>query len=67
MNKEEILQKIKEAKPTAGRNSMGVSESWYNSYFATGQTFTEEELATMSETELNNLIKLADRLSDAFY
>lgn len=46
---------------------MGVSESFYNPYYLTGKCFTNDELSAMSEAELNNLIKLADYASDAFY
>lgn len=71
MTKEEILQKIADCfdkeKTNKARNSMGVSESFYNPYYLTGKCFTTEELTVMSETELNNLIKLADYASDAFY
>jgi len=71
MTKEEILQKIADCfdkeKNNKARNSMGVSESFYNPYYLTGKCFTTEELSQMSESELNNLIKLADYASDAFY
>lgn len=71
MTKEEILQKIADCfdkeKNNKARNSMGVSESFYNPYYLTGKCFTYEELAAMSGVELNNLIKLADYASDAFY
>lgn len=71
MTKEEILQKIADSfdkeKNNKARNSMGVSESFYNPYYLTGNCFTLEELSAMSEAELNNLIKLADYASDAFY
>ena len=48
-------------------NSMGCSENWYDSYYAVYKTFSEEELLKMEETEIDNLIKLADRMSEAFY
>ena len=71
MTKEEILQKIADCfdkeKNNKARNSMGVSESFYNPYYLTGNCFTTEELEAMSETELNNLIKLSNYASDAFY
>ena len=67
--KEEILNKIKEAlvKPIKGRNSMGASESYYNSYFMVGKCFTEEELNTLDEICLVNLIKLAEFAGEVFY
>ena len=71
MTKEEILKNIADCfdkeKSNKARNSMGVSESNYNPYYLTGKCFTVEELSEMSETELNDLIKLADYASDAFY
>jgi hypothetical protein len=71
MTKEEILQNIADCfdkeKTNKVRNSMGVSESFYNPYYLTGKCFTTEELTEMSEAELNNLIKLANYASDAFY
>lgn len=67
MNKEELLKKIKEADFVRGRNSMGCMECFYNSYYTMKTVFEESELNEMSEKELNNLIKLADFLSEAFY
>jgi hypothetical protein len=62
-----ILEAIKNAGETPGRNSMGRSESYYNAYYMVKKCFTEDELATMSATELNNLLKLAGFASDVFY
>ena len=62
-----ILEAIKNAGETAGKNSKGTSESYYNKYYMVKKCFTEDELATMSATELNNLLKLADFASDVFY
>ncbi len=68
MTKEEILEKIKSSsKPSTARNSMGCLESWYDPFFALSQAFTEEELAKMSEGELNNLIKLGKTISEGLY
>jgi len=79
MTKSEILEKIKGCfdveKDRKARNSMGVSESFYNAYYLVGMCYTnnkkikveDSELVNMSESELNNLIKLADYAADAFY
>lgn len=79
MKKSEILQKIEGCfdveKDRKARNSMGVSESFYNAYYLVGMCFTDDkkikvadsELNKMTETELNNLIKLADYASEVFY
>lgn len=67
MNKAEILNEITNVKETEARNSMGCSESWYNPYFALNETFSMEQLSEMSETELNNLIKLAETIGEGLY
>ena len=71
MNKEEILAEIDKAASkdefSSGRNSMGASENYYDCYFSIGKCFSASELQAMSLQELNNLIKLAELLSEAFY
>lgn len=67
MTKEEIINEIKNLKTTNTRNSMGCSENWYNAYFAISETFSMEEIETMSENELNNLVKLADNIAEGLY
>jgi hypothetical protein len=79
MTKSEILEKIESCveveNDRKARNSMGVSESFYDRYFLVGMCFTnnkkikvaDSELSKMTETELNNLIKLAEYAGDAFY
>lgn len=72
MTKEEILQNISNCpdkeKTNKARNSMGILESYYNAYYLVGMCFTddtkqtddESELSKLTETELNNLVKLAE-------
>lgn len=69
MKHQETLNKIKEsiATPTTARNSMWCSENFYNSYFMVWKCFTEEELTKMSESELDNIFKLAEFASEVFY
>jgi len=67
MTKEEIINGIKNVGTTTARNSMGCSENWYNYFYAIKMTFTMEEIETMSEKELNNLIKLADNIAEGLY
>jgi hypothetical protein len=71
MSREEILKQIKEAvtiKPYSnGQTSMGVDENYYNSSYLIGECFTEEELNSMDEVCLNNLIKLAKFAGEVFY
>lgn len=52
---------------TTTRNSMGCSENWYNPYYAIKMTFLMEEIGNMSESELNNLVKLGDAISEGLY
>jgi hypothetical protein len=71
MKKEEILEKIKFAimpkNKENGRNSMGVSESYYNPYYMVGEFMEFEQLELLNEEELYRLIKLAEFAGDAFY
>lgn len=78
MKAEEILESIKHSlreESTKASSSMGVSESFYNPYYLIGMAFTDGKnksvadttLVEMSETELNNLVKLAEYASDVFY
>lgn len=67
MSKSKILHEIATAKPREGRNIMGCPESWYDPYYAIGQTFSKKELDDMTEKELNNLFKLANEMAEAFY
>ena len=63
------LDEIKKAffNKEAGNNSMGNSENLYNPYYLIKTCFELEELEVMSDKELDNLLKLADHASDAFY
>lgn len=65
--KEEVLQYFNSPAESKERNSMGCSESWYDPYYAIMRTFSKEEIESMSDAEVANLVKLAENLSDAFY
>jgi hypothetical protein len=71
MSKEEILKEISNSLDTEsgnkGRNSMGVSESYFNPYYLIGSCFTREQLMEMSELELSNIKKIAEFASETFY
>lgn len=70
MSKEEILENIKNVQSTNAMNLMGCNESWYNAYYAyyaIKKTFSMDEIEQMSEKELNDLVRLAEALGDAFY
>ena len=65
--KEQIINDIKQAKWQKGRNSMGISESFYDPYFLLKEFRPLEELEQLSEKELNLLLDLANFASDTFY
>ena len=67
MTKEEIINAIKNVGMTTARNRMGCSENWYNPYYAIKMTFSMEEIESMSEKELNNLVKLGENISEGLY
>ena len=65
--KEKLLEYIKKPVLITARNSMGCDENWYNSYFAIKETFSIEEINSMSDKEVENLVRLGDSMSEAFY
>ena len=71
MTKQEILDKINEAMKTEvgnkARNSMGTSESFYNSYYLIGSCFEAGELSSMSLSKLNDLVRMANFVTEVFY
>ena len=67
MTKEELLKKIEDYEETKNLNRMGCSENWYNPVYAIKQTFTLDEIKKMSEKEINNLIKLANNISEGLW
>lgn len=44
MNKEELLEEVREVKAVRGRNSMGCSESFYNAFYSMRECFGLEAL-----------------------
>ncbi len=66
-SKQKILQEIKDCTETKGRNSMGVSESFYNPFYLMSKCFKYRELEKLNREELNNLHKLAEFSGEAFY
>ena len=65
--KQKLLEYIDMPVETTARNSMGCSENWYNSYYAMKETFTREKIESMTDTEIENLIKLADNIGEGLY
>lgn len=65
--KEKLLEYINKPVLTTARNSMGCDENWYSPYFAIKETFSIDEINSMSDKEVENLIKLGDSMSEALY
>jgi len=63
------IEKINEAllNPTKGRNSMGVSEAYYNPYYLLGKYLEQCEGNFHTEEELSMLLKFADFTTEIFY
>lgn len=65
--KDELLNRIYSIETSNKRNLMGCSEDWYNELYSLKQTFKREELESMDEKELENLIRLAYNIAEALY
>lgn len=46
---------------------MGCPENWHNEVFAIYNTFSEEEILNMSEREIELLMNLGLKMSEALY
>lgn len=67
MNKQVLIDFIDNPVIIEGRNIMGCNENWYNPLYSVSQVFTKEEIEAMNETEVVNLLKLANEISEALY
>lgn len=65
--KEKLIEYINKPIVTDARNKMGCSENWYNAYYAIKETFSIEEIQSMSDKEVENLVRLADEIGLALY
>lgn len=65
--KEKLIEYINKPALTDARNRMGCSENWYNAYYAIKETFSIDEIQSMNDKEINNLVKLADEVGMALY
>lgn len=65
--REKLLEYINKPVLTTAKNSMGCSENWYDPYYAMKETFTKEEIENMSDSEVDNFIKLAWNIMEALY
>lgn len=65
--KEKLLEYINKPVLTTARNSIGCDENWYSPYFAIKETFSIDEINSMSDKEVENLVRLGDSMSEALY
>ena len=50
-----------------GTNMMHCDENWYNPYYCLMQTFSMKELKDMEDKEINDLLKLAKKITTGLY
>ena len=67
MSKEKLLKYLDAPVETTAKNRMGCSENWYDPYYAMKETFTKEQIENMSESEIQNLLKLAQNIYEGLY
>ena len=65
--KEKLFEYIEKPNTTSARNLMGCNENWYNKYYAIKETFTVDELKSMTDSEIDHLVTLADSISEALW
>ena len=69
MEKKEIIKNLNNITERNWRNSMWVSESFYNPYFLMNAMFEENkiDMNSLTEKELNLIYETANYASEAFY
>lgn len=67
MSKEKLLEYLDAPVETTAKNIMGCSESWYDPYYAIKKTFTREQIQSMTDAEVANLILLAENIAEGLY
>lgn len=67
MKANELLNGIERYKDTKANNVMGCSENWYNFFFAMKETFTPEEIQSMTDRECELLERLATNIQEGLY
>lgn len=68
--KEKLLQYIENFntdQSDSNHNRMGCSELWYNPYFGVMQSFSIDEIKMMEETEITNLLKVAETVGEGLF
>lgn len=66
-NRRKLLEFYSNPETTTALNRMGCSENWYNPYYAITQTFSVSEIGIMADEEIDNLVRLAQNISDYLY
>lgn len=67
MKANELIIGIEKYKDTEACNRMGCSENWYNFFFAMRETFTPEEIQSMTDRECGLLERLATNIQEGLY
>ena len=67
MKTNELIEGIEKYKDTEACNIMGCSENWYNFYYAMKETFTLEEIQSMTDRECELLKRLATNIQIGLY
>lgn len=67
IKKEKLLEYINKPIVTDAKNRMGCAENWYNPYYAIKETFSIDEIQSMSDKEIDNLVRLADEIQLSLY
>lgn len=69
MTKDELLNELKNVIAAPGRNSMGCSEAYYDSFYMVNEFLNEQEIVAeeLSIEEIRRLIRLAGFAAEVFY
>ena len=67
VEKENLMEYINNPITTEARNKMGCSENWYNPYYAIMKAFSIDEIQSMTNREVENLVRLADEIGMGLY
>ena len=65
--KQKLLEYTIPKNESSNKNLMGCNENWYDPFYAIRQTFSEKEIQIMTEIEVENLIRLANSISEGLY
>lgn len=65
--KEFLIQYCNNSLDVNRKNRMGCNENWYNPFYAIKETFSQEEINSMSCQEVENLLKLGNAIGEGLY